>query len=417
MPHSILRGSKSSSSHNNTESYNSATDTHHQQQDNDTSMSILYSLINNQSWEEAISRCNSHPREASIRHNNHLLPIHRTCELSQIPSAANGDTRATGATVSKVIRALLKAFPDGASSADDNGRLPLHFACWKRANVEVVSALLVGHKESSQARDVHGRLALHVACEFGASVDVVKLLVRSFPASIYVADLFQRTPLKITNSTKYAHKEQIMNILQGRRTSLFANIETSPFLASGSASVTNTPECSMDEGDSRSRERSTSSCGTNSNGSSSTGRKQQSRLRSRSRDSLTQTRSVSFAPMHTLYNLIAQKNWEDATICAFRDPSEAAQYFTENHLNLLPIHKACELQPTKGIVRVLIEAYTDGLNQRDQEGRLPLHSACWKCASEDVISFMVRANRYVRPSLQCCLLFYITKLCNTAFQL
>ena len=385
MPHGILRGSKSSSSYNGNNSNrnsnsdsNEGADSYHaaaHQQNSD--MTILYSLINNQSWDEAISRCNSHPREASTWHNSHLLPIHRACELNP-PS---------GGTASKLIRVLLKAFPDGASSADDNGRLPLHFACWKRANVEVVEALLVGYKESAQARDVHGRLALHVACEFGASEEVVKLLVRSFPASIYVADLFQRTPLKITSSTKYSHKEQIMNILQGRRTSLFANLEA-PLLGSGSASLTNTPEGSTDEGDNRSRARSASSGGTTSHSSNANVRQ-----RSRSRDSLTQTRSVSFAPLHTLYNLISQKNWEDATICAFRDPSEAAQYYTENNLNMLPIHKACELQPTKGIVRVLIEAYKDGLNQRDQEGRLPLHSACWKCASEDVILFMVKANR------------------------
>eukprot|EP00815_Leptocylindrus_aporus_P010808 CAMPEP_0116051454 /NCGR_PEP_ID=MMETSP0322-20121206/990_1 /TAXON_ID=163516 /ORGANISM="Leptocylindrus danicus var. apora, Strain B651" /LENGTH=1174 /DNA_ID=CAMNT_0003534207 /DNA_START=109 /DNA_END=3631 /DNA_ORIENTATION=- len=322
-------------------------------------MTILYSLIGNHSWEEATLRCSSHPKEASQWH--HLLPIHRACELD--PPV-------------KIIRSLIKAFPDGVKSEDDNRRLPLHFACWKKANLEVVEALLQAHKEGSQARDVHGRLALHVACEFGASEDVVKALVRAFPASIYVTDLFQRTPVKITSNSKVPHKEHILNILQGRRTSLFTNVEA-PLLGAPDSAETDDHHSGTSQ---RGR-----SVGKNARSRSSS--------RSRSRDSLTRERSVSFAPVHTLYNLIAEKNWEDATICAFRDPSDASMFYTENGLNMLPIHKACELQPTKGIVRVLIEAHKDGLAKRDQDGRLPLHSACWKCASEEVVAFLVKVNK------------------------
>eukprot|EP00814_Leptocylindrus_danicus_P000397 CAMPEP_0116007568 /NCGR_PEP_ID=MMETSP0321-20121206/2372_1 /TAXON_ID=163516 /ORGANISM="Leptocylindrus danicus var. danicus, Strain B650" /LENGTH=1058 /DNA_ID=CAMNT_0003476279 /DNA_START=100 /DNA_END=3273 /DNA_ORIENTATION=- len=104
-------------------------------------------------------------------------------------------------------------------------------------------------------------------------------------------------------------------------------------------------------------------------------------------------RSVSFAPTHTLYNLISNKKWEDATVCVFHDNKEASVYYTENNLNMLPLHKACELQPPKGILRVLIESHRDGLKQRDHDGRLPLHTACQYCASEEVILFLIKAAK------------------------
>eukprot|EP01052_Picozoa_sp_SAG31_P051821 SAG31_NODE_12489_length_937_cov_22.682578_2_plen_93_part_00 len=45
---------------------------------------------------------------------------------------------------------------------DKEGKLPMHFAAWKNASVDVVRVLLeAGGAKQLQARDEHGRLPMH----------------------------------------------------------------------------------------------------------------------------------------------------------------------------------------------------------------------------------------------------------------
>ena len=51
---------------------------------------------------------------------------------------------------------------------------------------------------------------------------------------------------------------------------------------------------------------------------------------------------------------------------------------------LLPLHYACLLQPSVGVIKALIAAHGKALQCKDHSGRLSLHCACWRAASPDV---------------------------------
>ena len=56
---------------------------------------------------------------------------------------------------------------------------------------------------------------------------------------------------------------------------------------------------------------------------------------------------------------------------------------------LLPLHYACLLQPSVGVIKALIAAHGKALQCKDHSGRLPLHCACWRAASPDVVKVLL----------------------------
>jgi ankyrin repeat protein len=68
---------------------------------------------------------------------------------------------------------------------------------------------------------------------------------------------------------------------------------------------------------------------------------------------------------------------------------EAAQ--VRNQLGDLPLHKSCEFQDFPDVVMMLLQAYSNATQEKDMAGRLPLHIACGYATSPDIVRMIVQA--------------------------
>ena len=81
-----------------------------------------------------------------------------------------------------VVAALLKAFPEGAKEKNDYGWLPLHYAAEKKGpNWEVVATLLKAFPEGAKKKNMYCALPLHDAIGSKAPLEVVAALLKAFP--------------------------------------------------------------------------------------------------------------------------------------------------------------------------------------------------------------------------------------------
>jgi len=109
------------------------------------------------------------------------LPLHYAC--------ANGASE-------DVLRVLANAFPASKTSSDKRGRTPLHFALanTKQTFSPAIMAFLAS-TGATACRDENGMLPLHYACAYGISRDALQALTTAFPESIAAIDKKGRTPL------------------------------------------------------------------------------------------------------------------------------------------------------------------------------------------------------------------------------
>ena len=64
-----------------------------------------------------------------------------------------------------VVQALLEQNIACAKATDNDGRLPLHLACYHQADTELVSALILAHDHGPREDDIEGKLPVHLALE------------------------------------------------------------------------------------------------------------------------------------------------------------------------------------------------------------------------------------------------------------
>lgn len=134
--------------------------------DYDTSATTLYEMLESSNWDEARSRCRSHPEEArtwivrkdkSLQVRWKLLPLHAAI-IFQSPNF--------------VVSSLLEKYPAAASRQDDQGMLPLHLA--------------FRHKQEDE--------------------DLLELLLVQFPKAVIMKDRRDRVPLEHGRDCKYSAK-------------------------------------------------------------------------------------------------------------------------------------------------------------------------------------------------------------------
>jgi len=109
------------------------------------------------------------------------LPLHYAC--------ANG-------AYDHIILRLADAYPEGKIVTDNRGRTPLHFALGnidRQASANTV--LLLSSTGASNVAEENGMLPLHYACAYGASEDALHLLTDNDAISIVATDNKGRTPL------------------------------------------------------------------------------------------------------------------------------------------------------------------------------------------------------------------------------
>ncbi len=89
------------------------------------------------------------------------------------------------------------------------GRLPIHYACWNVAPLEVIQALITASPDSIKVEDSARWLPLHRACYYYASLNVLNLLIESYPEGIDHLNKKEETPLDILKKKSMPRKRMI----------------------------------------------------------------------------------------------------------------------------------------------------------------------------------------------------------------
>eukprot|EP00549_Striatella_unipunctata_P010752 CAMPEP_0118690736 /NCGR_PEP_ID=MMETSP0800-20121206/10283_1 /TAXON_ID=210618 ORGANISM="Striatella unipunctata, Strain CCMP2910" /NCGR_SAMPLE_ID=MMETSP0800 /ASSEMBLY_ACC=CAM_ASM_000638 /LENGTH=762 /DNA_ID=CAMNT_0006588423 /DNA_START=46 /DNA_END=2334 /DNA_ORIENTATION=- len=133
------------------------------------------------------------------------LPIHYAC--------------AFGASI-EVLRLLAEAFPESKTTVDKRGRTPLHFALGntERPATPAVVVLLSSSGAASCADD-NGMLPLHYACAYGAPEEALYVLIEAFADAIGTTDRKERTPLHfaLSNAENPASPSAVRLLLSQNR--------------------------------------------------------------------------------------------------------------------------------------------------------------------------------------------------------
>jgi len=115
----------------------------------------------------------------------------------------------------ETISALLRADVKAARQQDNNGRVPLHYACKDQKNSESTTRLLLrAYPEGALVADESGFLALHVACRYGKSINVIRMLIRASPDSLMMKTKKGNDPMSCARGNKCGMTEETMGILQ-----------------------------------------------------------------------------------------------------------------------------------------------------------------------------------------------------------
>mmetsp|Transcript_16590 Transcript_16590/g.20665 ORF Transcript_16590/g.20665 Transcript_16590/m.20665 type:complete len:289 (-) Transcript_16590:183-1049(-) len=136
------------------------------------------------------------------------LPIHVACR-QRTPSP-------------RVVNTLLKHYEIGAREKDSFHRIPLHYACFSGAAVDVVLSLLEAFPDGVKSRDKDGWLPLHVACSAGAPLEVVVELVRTYPQSLSATTDGGRKAVIISERNKHPNKDAVVSFLRRAESTLAA---------------------------------------------------------------------------------------------------------------------------------------------------------------------------------------------------
>ena len=154
----------------------------------------LFRWINYRRWDGAKSRAHSHPEECATwivsRHNTdgrvlwRHLPLHLICMQKEAACSVTDENVASIVLASRqmehLMDELLDAHPEGASSPDDQGMLPLH--------------LLLSKAEGEP----------NERC--------INLLLAAFPHAVDIRDKFGRTPNDILRETSESRGQPVGNI-------------------------------------------------------------------------------------------------------------------------------------------------------------------------------------------------------------
>ena len=178
--------------------------------DYDKNITKLYEAITSCDWDVAIDAVHKNPREARtwvVRHYEdsdeimwRFLPLHSAC--ARQPPAS-------------VISALLKAYPEGAKSVDDQGMFALHYACGNQASREVVRLLLVANPQAAKIADPRGMLPIHyLACWGPSSVSIIDMVLVANRDVGNAMDADGNTAMGLAKDAEYPERDAVVAALK-----------------------------------------------------------------------------------------------------------------------------------------------------------------------------------------------------------
>ena len=158
-------------------------------------------------WKKANERLRLYPHEARMWYVERkdtngkiirkFLPIHLA--VLRPPNDVEGNPLKIKVPL-RLLQRLYKEFPESLECADGEGMLPLHWALWSRAEIDIIEFLVTKYPHATRRKDRYGRLPLHIACEYGVSNgNVVQLLVKANPSSVKAQNNLGHTPSDLVN--------------------------------------------------------------------------------------------------------------------------------------------------------------------------------------------------------------------------
>ena len=330
----------------------------------DVNPTVLYKLIEYKDWEEAISRCEQEPDEASTwvyRYVDHaddntdvqqdekqpmpvkwrMLPIHIAI-VFRAPLS--------------VISALLKAYPNGINETDDRKMLPIHLCCRSMTHLDVAKRLVLENTDTLTKTDYKGRTPFDILTEYrpdskkhNSDVKDRNVLIKMIGERLGLSDLDQYITKSPSAETTISSGEEYDFRLDENGTTKKRYIERTVKMEKVEAK-----EADYDK-----------------------------------------------SPT-VLIKLIEKNMWEQAISRCEDYPNEAAIWMCrrqekaegENQdvrWKILPIHSAIVLHAPTNLIEALVDAYPAGLRCGDDRDMLPLHMAFRLGASLETTTVLVDA--------------------------
>ena len=182
------------------------------QQSVPTSLSFLYSLATRWAWPAVAFRCDTHPQEVLLKEQD-----------------TSGDTilhwSCFGSPPAYAVEAILEICPELAAMRNYKGFLPLHTACCYRASAGVIRALVKAFPEGAgmvveAATEQGGSTPLHLLCDYGCHADSLRAILETeagVKCSHKKDRIYRRTPLQILNERKnlsefHSHLEELRRL-------------------------------------------------------------------------------------------------------------------------------------------------------------------------------------------------------------
>lgn len=172
----------------------------------------------------------------AVRGNNDATPLHNICKMSNpppdiieafvaaLPEVASWTDSygwlplhfacAYGAS-GDVLEILVAAFPDGRTTQDSKDCTPLHFFLTRRCdqpNVMAENIKLLLDSGADELADENGMLPMHYACAWGVSPIVLSVLAKAYPNSLVAKEGKGRTPMHLAMVN--CHRETGLQVLR-----------------------------------------------------------------------------------------------------------------------------------------------------------------------------------------------------------
>jgi hypothetical protein len=127
-------------------------------------------------WEHVVDQLiAAHPSAAQVVDKDGCLPLHVAAANPDLeamirkPSEGNHDRDAALAASEAVAKMLFDAYPNGATTRNGEGFIPLHVAARCQASEALVRALLDRHRGAAKCADGQRFLPIHLAAANRAS--------------------------------------------------------------------------------------------------------------------------------------------------------------------------------------------------------------------------------------------------------
>ena len=93
-----------------------------------------------------------------------------------------------------------------------------------------------------------------------------------------------------------------------------------------------------------------------------------------------------------LYEHLLRKEWGEAISRCKKYPKEAAIWMSDEsyQYDRLPLHKACDSKAPLELVKVLVDAYPDGVQAKEKHDMLPIHISVHRKADIDILRYLIK---------------------------